>query len=55
MQLFNSTGAIVKLFSNQLNGMQISVEDLSNGIYFLREISEDNNPVFTKIIVAHSR
>lgn len=55
VQLFNSTGAIVKLFSNQLNGMQISVEDLSNGIYFLREISEDNNPVFTKIIVAHSR
>ena len=53
VQLFNCSGEIVRLFSNQGNKFQIYVEDLSDGIYFIRAISEDNNPVSARIIVTH--
>ena len=55
VQLYNSTGSIVKCFSNPRSKFQISVEDLSNGIYFIRAISEINISVSTKVIIAHEK
>lgn len=55
VKLYNSTGSIVKVFSNSENKFQISVEDLSNGIYIIRALSEVNVPVSTKVIITHEK
>lgn len=55
VQLYNSTGSLVKVFSHPGNKFQISVEDLSNGIYFIRTVSDANVSVLTKVIVTHEQ
>lgn len=55
VQLYNSTGSIEKLFSNQVNKFQISVENLLDGIYFIRAISMDNYLISAKVIVSHDK
>lgn len=55
VQLYNSAGSIVKVISNPGNKFQISIEGLSNGIYFMQAISEFNVTTSAKMIVVHEK
>lgn len=55
VQLYNSTGSLVKVFSHPGNKFQLSVEDLSNGFYFIRIVDAVNVSVSTKVIITHEK
>lgn len=51
VQIINASGAVLKSFNNNLNKVNIDIQDLSSGLYFVKMTKSDNSEVIVHKIL----